>query len=144
MGALFPKLEHPWVDDSEAPLYVMTYPPQNTDQDLIDRHAEIGEWYKTVDKPIAWVVDCTNIAKAPATQRKIVSNHEKMTKPYAERFNAGVGIVITSDWVRGLLTAIFWISPPPYAYKVFATKEQAKIWAKEKLTRAELNCKKTI
>ena len=135
MAVVFPRFEHPWIDDSEAPLYILTYPADNEDEELIKRHDEIADWYETVDRPIAWVVDCTGIQKATATQRKIVSEHTDKILPYSKRFNMGTGIVITSSWVRGLLTAIFWLSPPPFPYKIFDTVEHAKAWSRARLNQ---------
>jgi hypothetical protein len=40
--------------------------------------------------------------------------------------------------VRGVLTAIFWIEPPPVTHRIFATVSEAKSWAgKLAVTKAE-------
>ncbi len=132
-----PEIAHPWVDESEAPLYVLGYPPKATDEEVAVRHQEIATWYKKVNHPIAWVVDCANVIKAPATQRKIIAEHEKSIRPYSERFNVGVALVVGNSMVTGLLTAIYWLAPPPYAYKIFSEFELAKAWARERLVETD-------
>lgn len=131
-----PALDHPWVDDSRAPLYYLTYPKASSDRELADGFAGLVSFYKTVRQPIAWVVDCTNVVTAPATQRRLAAKHLEEITPYSKRWDRAVAMVITTSWTRGLMTAIFWLSPPVFPYSVFADRVAATKWAGEALRRA--------
>ncbi len=122
------RLEHPWVDDSFAPIYRLTYPALPSEEEVIARNAEIHAWYRDLDHRIAWVVDCSLIIRASPTIRQQQSLHLKRIEPYAKRWDICNAFVIQSAVVRGYLTAVFWFSPPPYEYQIFATNQQAMDW----------------
>ncbi len=99
-------------------------------------HEAIQAMYRAVRGPLVWVVDCQAIVHAPATQRQIVADHERITQPYAIKYNVGTALIISSTWVRGLLTAVHWVAPPKYPVEVFGGRESADPWARARLAAA--------
>lgn len=47
-------------------------------------------------------------------------------------------LVTPSPLVRGLLTAVFWIAPPPYVYKIQPTVRSALEWISEQDPRVDV------
>ncbi len=126
------RLVHPWVDDSFAPIYRLRYPESPSEEEVCARNAEIHAWYEALDHRIAWIVDCTQLIHANATVRHRQAEHLKRIEPYAARWDICDAFVIQSGLVRGYLTAVFWFSPPPYEYQVFAAIPQALTWVHSK------------
>ncbi|MFW5875184.1 MAG: hypothetical protein ACOCXM_00475 [Myxococcota bacterium] len=128
-----PHSTHAWIDDREAPVYVVTYPDERSDDQVREAHAAIERIYRETDEPVAWVVDASRMRWSPATQRRIVAEHEKRVRPFAERWASGLALVITNDFVRGLFTAVTWMAPLKYPYKMFADRTSAIGWARAQL-----------
>jgi hypothetical protein len=91
------------------------------------------DWAHRVRYPVAWVIDLSNITKAPATQRKALAEHLKHFEAFSERWNAGSALIVPSAWLRGLVTAVFWVSPPKYPHKTFSELLLGERWAQEQL-----------
>lgn len=127
------KADHPWIDDSDAPLYVVTYPGNRTDEEVRQGHLAIRRVYEKTAVPVAWVVDASAVRSAPATQRRIVAEHERSVKRHAERWCAGLAVVIPNALVRGFFTAVTWLSPLSYPHRMFDTREAAEAWARDQL-----------
>ena len=132
-----PDSDHPWIDDSEKPLYVVTYPRERTDEDVRLGHRGIRSIYERTTVPVAWVVDASAVRSAPATQRRIVSEHERSVRAHAIQWCAGLAVVIPNSLVRGFFTAVTWLAPLSYPHQLFETRDEAMAWAREQLRRAE-------
>lgn len=133
------KAEHPWIDDSRAPLYVVTYPRDRTDEEVREGHLGIRRIYERTSVPVAWVVDASAVRSAPATQRRIVAEHERRVRPMALRWCAGLAVVIPNSLVRGFFTAVTWLAPLEYPHRIVETREEALAWARRQLDRMERN-----
>jgi hypothetical protein len=81
----------------------------------------------------AWVIDLSNVTEAPATQRKVLAENIKRYEEFSERRNAGSALIVPSTWLRGLMTAVFWISPPQYPHQAFSEPLEAERWARKQL-----------
>lgn len=135
--AVAPDAEHPWIDDSEKPLYVVTYPRDRTDEDVRQGHRAIRSVYEKTSVPVAWVVDASAVRSAPATQRRIVAEHERSVRRYAERWCAGLAVVIPNALVRGFFTAVTWLAPLSFPHRLFETRPAAMAWARRQLDAAD-------
>jgi len=82
---------------------------------------------------VAWVIDLSNIAKASATQRQAFGEHLKRFEAFNVRWNTGSALIVPNAWLRGLVTAVFWISPPKFPNKLFSDPFESKDWAKAQL-----------
>lgn len=81
----------------------------------------------------AMVLDAQNNPGVTANQRRILGEHMESTKPFSKKYCAGVAMVFDSTMMRGMMTAIFWLSKPEHATKVFAETHEAVKWAKARL-----------
>lgn len=128
---------HPWIDESRAPLYVWSFPPSFSDEELgaVCRAREV--WAEAAKFRVAWVVDLANLGGVSATQRKIFADHLKRFEPHDVAWNQGSAIVAKSSWVRGIVTAVFWLQPPRYPHQTFAARADAIVWARTRLAAAE-------
>jgi hypothetical protein len=75
------------------------------------------------------VFDLTNAALPDAVQRQKLAAHVRENEQDIRRSVRGIGVVLTSSLVRGIVTAIFWVAPPPVPYRFFATRAEAATWA---------------
>jgi hypothetical protein len=124
---------HAWIDPSRAPLYLVTYPAVRTLEDVKNAHEAIEFVYRRAVGPVAWLVDACSVRGASAKERRIVAEHEKRVSALAQRHCVGLGLVSPSAIVRGLFTAVTWLSPLKYPFKVFDTRAEAELWLLDRL-----------
>jgi len=55
------------------------------------------------------------------------------------RYSIGVGLIIQSPVVRGMLKAVLWIQPMPQPHLVCATVEEALTWLRPRFLAAHVN-----
>ncbi len=85
------------------------------------------------------VTDLTRIQEiAPATQRKYAGDFLERNSSLSQTASLGTASVTPSSILRGILTAIFWISPPPTPAEFFATRDEAFLHAIGTLERARV------
>jgi hypothetical protein len=83
--------------------------------------------------PYVLLFDLTHSATPNALQRQKLANHVRVNTPKIRRWVRGVGVVLSSPLTRGIVTALFWVAPPPVPHRIFATRAEADAWA-ESLT----------
>ena len=127
------EIDHPWISNDIMPIYRWTFPKEATDAELGACFRAREEWGCRAEYPVAWVIDLSNISKATATQRKAFGEHLKRFEEYNVRWNAGSALIVPNAWLRGLVTAVFWISPPGFPNKLFSGPAAAERWAKQQL-----------
>jgi hypothetical protein len=136
-----PRIAHPWIDESRAPLYVWSF-PATLDDDELARCCEARErWAEVARFPVAWIVDLENLGGATARQRKLFGDHLARFEPHDVAWNQGSAIVAKNQIVRGLVTAVFWLQVPKFPHQVFATRTEAAVWAKARLAEAAARAK---
>src|SRR5688572_16754140 len=68
------------------------------------------------------LVDIRQVTRLPdARARAVVSAETAALNDLSARLNVGTATVIASPLVRGILTAIHWLSPPPHPFLNVAT-----------------------
>jgi hypothetical protein len=82
---------------------------------------------------MAWVIDLSNVTKAPATQRKELAEHLERFEELSVPWYAGSALIVPSPWLRGVVTAVTWLSPPKFTYQLFSKPIEAERWAKKQL-----------
>jgi hypothetical protein len=118
-----------YVDTSRFPLVWVEVPKEITD-------SEIGEVLSDLRRlldgslPYALVFDLSGSGAINASQRKALGDHMDENREAITKRVKGLGIVANSVVARGIVTAVFWVSPPPVAHKVFASCAEAVAWAK--------------
>ncbi|MGB3049566.1 MAG: hypothetical protein WBB42_01120 [Polyangiales bacterium] len=133
--SVFPYVEiaHPWVSHKHMPIYEWTFPPEASDEELSAFTRAREDWAKHAQYPVAWVVELSNLRKANATQRRLFAEHLKRFEEHDVRWNAGSALIVPRAWLRGLVTAVFWLSPPKFPHQAFARRSDALEWAQLQL-----------
>jgi len=127
------EIDHPWVSHRHVPIYEWTFPAEATDQELDAFVLAREEWARRAHYPVAWVVEMSNLTKANAKQRRMFAEHLKRFEEHDVQWNGGSALIVPSGWLRGLVTAVFWISPPKFPHQAFAKRTDALEWAQLQL-----------
>ena len=127
------EIDHPWFSNDLMPLYRWTFPSEATDEELRASLVAREDLATRARYYTAWVIDMSNIARAPATQRKALAEHLKRFDEFGVRWNAGSALIVPSAWLRGLVTAVTWFSPPRFPYQLFSESLAAECWANKQL-----------
>jgi hypothetical protein len=127
------EIDHPWVSHRHVPIYEWTFPSEATDEELDAFARAREEWATQAHYPVAWVVELSNLTKANAKQRRAFAEHLKRFEEHDVQWNAGSALIVPSSWLRGLVTAVFWISPPKFPHQAFAKRMDALEWAQLQL-----------
>jgi len=127
------EIDHPWISNDLMPIYRWTFPSEATDEELSGALRAREEWAFHARYAMAWVIDLSNVAKAPATQRKALAEHLKRFGELSVRWYAGSALIVPSPWLRGVVTAVTWLSPPKFPYQLFSEPIEAERWAREQL-----------
>lgn len=127
------EIDHPWISNDQMPLYRWTFPEEASDEELHACLRARERWATRARYHVAWVIDLSNIVKAPATQRQTLAQHLKRFDEFSVRWNAGSALIVPRAWLRGLVTAVFWISRPKSPNRLFSDPLEAENWAKKQL-----------
>lgn len=131
--ARFVPLVHPWIDASRAPIYRLTFPERTTDDELQSMFVAREAWAKVAKYPVSWVVDLSNLLEATAKQRRLFGDHLERFEPHDLAWNRGSALVVPNTFLRGLVTAVFWIKPPKFPHELFPTADRAWSWSESQL-----------
>ncbi len=124
---------HPWLDVTHAPIYIARLPRVSDDGDLIQYFAALEPFLLKHTRPYVFITDTTFVTSATATQRRIVAESDIRLREHDAKWCAGVAIVAKTALVRGAVTAVYWISPPVYPYRVVATLSEGIVWGHAQL-----------
>lgn len=108
-----PTVEHPWFDSSRAPLYVWTFPDRFDDRELDRALTAYRRWRQAARFESAFVVDLSHIRAATTRQRLMVAGHLSESADHSRRHIVGTSLVVSTPLHRALMTAVFWMQPPP-------------------------------
>lgn len=113
------------IDESYEPLIVTVMPARFAEAELtafLARHEALlarGRRYCTI-------TDLSQIAGLPeATTRKRIADWQQKIEPVMRRWTVGTAIVAPSSMLRGAMTALNWLSPPPYPQEIVADRVAA-------------------
>ena len=132
-GTEYVEIDHPWVSHRHVPIYEWTFPSEATYEELAAFVRAREEWATRAHYPVAWVVELSNLTKANAKQRKIFAEHLKRFEGHDVRWANRARSPQPTRRMRGLVTAVFWISPPKFPHQTFAKRTDALEWAQLQL-----------
>lgn len=133
LEAPYLEIDHPWVSHKHVPIYEWTFPRETSDEELAAFISAREAWAEVAQYPVAWVVELSNLTKANATQRRMFAEHLKRFEGHDVLWNGGSALIVPSPWLRGLVTAVFWVSPPKFPHQAFAKRTDALEWAQMQL-----------
>ena len=132
-GTEYIEIDHPWASHRHVPIYEFTFPREIDDEDLSAFIEARERWADRAQYPVAWVVQLSSLSHATATQRRMFAEHLKRFEGHDVQWNGGSALIVPSPWLRGLVTAVFWISPPKFRHQAFAKRTDALEWAQLQL-----------
>lgn len=113
------------IDDSYEPLIITVMPPRFSDAELtafLDRHEALlarGRRYCTI-------TDLSHITGLPeATTRRRIAEWNQKVEASMRKWTVGTAIIAPSSTMRGAMTALNWLSPPPYPQEIVADRVAA-------------------
>jgi len=120
------------VSEELAPLYVVRFEGVTTDAqfeaylDHVLRITRRGEMH-------AMVYDASQAGWIPPSQRQLQADwmreHDKLNRD----LTAGLAFVLPSPLLRGVLTAILWLTPMPCPHTVTRTLDHGVAWCRARL-----------
>lgn len=133
-------MNHPWIlSHFHDHVFEMAMPPRSSDEEIDEFCRAHVAWARAHMHPHAHMFDMRHATTLTAKQRRRYSQHvEDMHAAGDTYWNVGVAYVAESPLVRGAITAVFWIAPPPFPYKVVSTPEEGRRWVEQQLSRGRL------
>ena len=128
------RVNHAWVDERAAPLYVWRLPASPSTAEIEEALHAIQRWVKTLDGPYGWINDPRGLrVRVLATHRALLGEHLRVVGPEALRWCAGMGTIVSSPTIRGVGTAGGWITPYTFPTKWCGSLAEAWPWVRERL-----------
>lgn len=125
---------HPWISELAPSLFLQVIPPTFNDSELAAFVAALEVLVGSQRAPFAWVVMADAILSTSARQRKMMADADARMQPQDKKFCAGTAIVLTSSVARGVVTAVYWLTPPVYPYVICPTEAAGRAWAQARLS----------
>jgi hypothetical protein len=129
----------PEVEDKVWPFVISIIPPDPS-VEFFERY--FAKQMELLQRKERWVhlVDIRLVVKLPdARVRYAVAEQTKKIEDLSTRYNIGTATVIKSSVVRGILTAIHWIMPPPHPFSNVATPQEGVDYLRGCLQKADMH-----
>jgi hypothetical protein len=128
-------------DESAWPLVYVRYPSNGLNDEglevLIER---VMSYLRRRDK-FACLIDCRGMTMAhTANQRRRIT--EWLAEPELQRLSPhaiAMAVLFRSALIRGALTAVNWIKPPPVPVKAFGSVAESAPWLRQRLTEESIS-----
>lgn len=118
----------PFVTMRSDRTYLMDFGETPSDAQLDEHVDAFTAWCDANREPVAGVVYLRKLLVGTAKQRKRMAELEKRLEEHDRQYMHACGIVAPNAMTRGLVTAVFWLKPPIYPYKLFSTFDGALSW----------------
>jgi hypothetical protein len=115
------------VDESSFPLVVVSLPAEWSDAEW-DAYLAQMRRFPTRRERYVTLTDARGAGTPSAAQRKRAAEVMAEDAALSKRFNVANALVFESAILRGMVTAITWLTPPPVPMQTFATPRQACEW----------------
>ncbi len=124
-------------DDSRHPLISIVWPPEYTTADVADFVVQAKKLVMNRER-IAIINDVLRTRAPTAIERKMITDGVGATSNYYRNYVAGWSDVLHNPFIRGVITAILWVSPPVYPHKVHVSLAEAEVWCRAQLEQQPL------
>jgi hypothetical protein len=125
------------IDESRFPLVIVSFRGAVRDEVFRDYLERMTALVTRGEKNVV-IMDAREAGRTPPIQRKMQAEWLDANRRELSRNSLGTAFVITSAFVRGVLTAIFWLTSMPSAHTVVKTYAEAEDWAFARLREAGL------
>jgi hypothetical protein len=128
----------PTIDTARHPIILVTFSGYVSEPEF---DAYLASMTKVISRPekTVTIYDARYAIRNPASQRRKQADWLKQHEEQLRQYSLGTAFVITSPFVRGVLTAILWLQPMVSDYVVVGRMDEAEAWAAKKLRAAGLD-----
>src|SRR5688572_22807501 len=121
------------VDETHWPLVVTRWPVGEISDSDCEEYLRLSLQLSARQQRHVVLHEAVAETSLSAKQRRTMGDHIKQHKEALKAHVAGAAIVSSSMAIRGLITAINWVSPPPFPQKVFKSRNEAETWLRSLL-----------
>jgi hypothetical protein len=121
------------VDDTRWPLVEIHWPDGTVRSEDVDRFLAIADEHIARKSHYVALHDGVRASGVDAAQRKRFAAHVDRNRNGLTKWCVAAAIVASSPIVRGIVTAVNWMSPPPMPQRVFAKRDDAVAWLASEL-----------
>jgi hypothetical protein len=120
------------VDDSRWPIARVKLPAVASD-DEVRQYLDQLRVLRDRRERYALIIDANDSRGFSPKQRQMQASYIASGLPLSAQYLRAFAFVASSAMQRGMLTAIFWLNPPRWPYRIFAHIEQAEVWARQQI-----------
>ena len=121
------------IDASRWPILVIRI-VENDELEFLQRSFDaVAELYKTKKEPYVTVIDASSSHRPSPAHRYLQTEFRREHEAHVRKYCRGTAIVVKSEIIKAVVTAIFWIKPPDTKTKFFTDMDNAMAWARERL-----------
>lgn len=115
-------------------MFIWRIPEEPTPEELSDSLAAIQSWIRDLDHPYGWINDSSRLRiQVVASLRKQLAEHLKIVEPQSSRWCAGMATIALSPLIRGVGTAVGWLTPYAFATHYCESEATAIEWVAQRL-----------
>lgn len=123
-------------NERDWPILLCEAVGESTDEDIEAYLRLLEEVLRRRERHVL-IVDATRGKAMKGTHRQRIAAWNKRNAEALRLYRAGLVLVTDSAMLRGIVTAIYWISAPPFPYLAMSSIERARFWAHEQLEQQE-------
>jgi hypothetical protein len=124
------------VDESRWPLVVIRWPTTAVTDDHVTAFLASSRVHLARCERFASLHDGVRATGLDGKQRKRMADHVREHHDALARYHVAAAIVASSSLIRGVITAVNWVAPPPFPQHTFAASADAEAWLVEMLAGA--------
>ena len=124
-------------DEDAWPLLYVRFPPKGLSDESLEAFLARYTAYLNRQERFAAINDSRSLLKVinAKQRRRLVAWFDSVWN-IAREYNVASAILLQSAAVRGALTAVFWMKPPPTPSKSFGSLVEAAPWLRERMQEA--------
>ena len=126
------------LDITHRPLFIVTLVSAPSDAEIRGNLAEWTASFFPAQKPYALVYDAKDATQFSPRQRQMTADWVTLHAGQIRSLCAGCSFVFATAMQRGVMTAVHWMSPPPYPVHVTKTRVDAIRWCLSQLQAAHM------
>ncbi|HEX8954589.1 MAG TPA: hypothetical protein VF945_22195 [Polyangia bacterium] len=123
------------VDESKWPRVYATWPGQQLDDEAFEAMVRAMSALANRGERYVIIHDARRAARPTPKQRAYAAAQQKLDAERTRRLLAGTALVVSSPLIASVVTAINWITPPPFPQKIFSSIPDAEAWATAQLAK---------
>ncbi len=126
-------------DTSEWPLVIISAPP-GCNPERIDADSFYAHTDRLLDhgEPFALLYDVRNSGRLSAERRRRFVDYVEKRRRAVDGSLIAYASLVSTDWQRGLLTAVLWFLTPSRPHRAFSAEVEARRWLLEMLQEADM------